>query len=156
MQELEKIDLRSVIRLTEGLEKAVEDGIDNYIDNNTYRRRNDTLKQILRADLENKQKELQSLVMESGQSSILNQRRVEDQRAIGSNRSLVKLIKENPVLTMHDNEGSILLTDEKAINNALLLPELNKLKLLKIESLKEKNFMRSNLVRSKNQAKNLG
>lgn len=156
MQELEKIDLRSAIRLTEGLEKAVEDGIDNYIDNNTYRRRNDTLKQILRADLENKQKELQSLVMESGQNSILNQRRVEDQRAIGNNRSLVKLIKENPVLTMHDNEGSILLTDEKAINNALLLPELNKLKLLKIESLKEKNFMRSNLVRSKNQAKNLG
>jgi hypothetical protein len=59
------------------------------------------------------------------------------------------LIKENPVLMMQDNAGSILLTDEKAINNALLLPEINKIKLKKIESLKVKNHLRKSLLKPK-------
>jgi hypothetical protein len=44
MQELEKLDFKQSIAITEGLEKEVEDGIEKMIEDNTYRRRNDTLK----------------------------------------------------------------------------------------------------------------
>jgi len=44
MQELEKLDFKQLIAITEGLEKEVEDGIEKMIEDNTYRRRNDTLK----------------------------------------------------------------------------------------------------------------
>ena len=120
------------------------------IEDNTFRHRNDILKEILKTDLESQSKEILNKEKEAGSENLANQRKVEEQRAIGNNKSLVKLLKESPVLTIQDAAGSILLTDEKSINSALIVPELNKLKLLKLESLKEKNLHRKNLIVAKN------